>query len=188
MSLPDGVLAFDPGRQGSAVLLALEVPPSRKGVVLAVVPWRKSIRKGVRGYLVLGVWVHTVAELVAMVWAHMALGANIVGASVEGMVLPKKLGKGGKSEKSLITLFEETGACVDAVRRHGLEPSRPSASYWRGKVLRIGFMSRERAEARAMKCREFLFEEGHGLDDIHSTEAGCMSLLLREVVLSARTS
>jgi len=194
--LVEVALGIDPGRTGAATALSMVRGDKGKGRVLDVLSWKESRRGGVRGYKVPGEWFRTISGLVDYMinaWVHEIEddGPVVLSAvSVEGMALPDfhKRRKVGKpiSEKSLITLIEETGAVVDAVNTEVSCPLyRPTATVWRGRVLRLGaYTRRSEAESYAIKSVPRLFNRGHGLHTIHEVESACMAMYTREALLT----
>lgn len=180
------VLGIDPGRSGAATALRLERGKKGRGIVADHMDWKESTRGGIRGYKVIGGWFKTIAGL-AEYMIQEWLGSEemgefeIVAVAIEGMVIDKK-----KSMKGLITLIEETGAMVDAVKSEGLKVDyRPTAPKWRGRVLHIGSHTRrDVAEKYAMECKGRLFGEASGLHSVHDVESACIAMYAREVYLT----
>lgn len=186
----DIVLGIDPGRAGAAVALSAERGPKGVGRVLDSFPWTESTSGGVRGYRAYGEWYRSLSGLIEGLFTdwipelegEIGESIRVAAIGVEGMVIPKVQGKGRKSAKSIITLIEETGALVDAVRSEGYRVDfRPPATAWRGRILRLSaYTRRDVAEQYALDHVDEMFASGHGLKTIHEVEAGCIAMYTRE--------
>lgn len=161
MTTPRAIVGIDPG-QDSAALVALLDTGDPLLQVVAVASYRRSQRRGVRGWRVttwpasdpVEAWTPSASEAAALLVApvsHVATVAPVVAVTVEGA----RWG-GGKDRRrtaaSIAALATSRGRILQALHATGYPAtSEPVAAEWRPRVLRVsGASSGEAAKHAAI--------------------------------------